>query len=482
MAQLAQNNPALVRGIGAALVVGVVAAGATIAIPGQGDGTAAGPQPPPARSAEPGPAPFPVTSPTSSLTPGPAVPGNPAIPGSPAVPGNPVIPGGPAAPGNSINPGGSAATPAPPTPTAAPGQPGGPGPTPTSDPDRPAPPDPPTVPASWGFAFVRWPDDPIGASHDLSAANPESNWTYGLWRLTSPPPSGKPTVTHLAVGKHRVRLPGIGVPGGIVHVTATDFSAAGSFCQPSGWEQDGADEVIDVACFDSTGRFADVPFGIVFTAGTADNPLSPRGVRGFVYNNRPTAATFTPDPIYRRNMGAVTRLGTGRYTVAVPDSGEAVQISPVGTAARHCTIADRRTATVEVARVAHGGSPADTAFTLSYAGGQNLLDDRRADTGNYLISTDAPSAGAPSVSRSWSSGGRPVTLARQSTGQYEIHFPAGLLPSSTHVTATGGGYCNMPLRNDYSQPDNVIIRIACFTATDERSNSGFHLIYMSARI
>ncbi|MGH3914304.1 MAG: hypothetical protein ACRDTC_12995 [Pseudonocardiaceae bacterium] len=370
--------------------------------------------------------------------------------------------------------------------TAPGGSPGGshsttaPTATLTGDPSS-TPPPPPTVSPSWGFGFVRWPDDPIGTSHDLSAANEESNWTFGLWRLTSPAPPGNPTVTHLAVGQHRVRLPGIGMPGGIVQVTATDFSSAGSFCQPYGWGQDGADEVIDVACFDSAGGSADVPFGVVFIAGSADNPLSPGGVRGFAYADRPDVATYTPDPIHRRNMGVVTRLGTGRYTVAVPDSGDVIEISPVGAAARHCAIADRRTATVEVACATHGGGPADTAFTISSAGGQNLLDDRRAATGNYLISADAPDAAAPSVSLSWSSGGGSATLARQSTGRYEIHFPSGLLPSSTHVTATGGGYCNMPLRNDI-QSDNVVIRIACFTATGAPSNSGFHLIYMSARI
>jgi hypothetical protein len=337
---------------------------------------------------------------------------------------------------------------------------------------------------TWGFARDRYPTQPVGSTHDLSVNNPEANWTYGLWRLVSPPPAGKPTATHLAIGSHRIRLPGIGTPGGIVHVMALD-PTTGVFCQPLTWGQDAADEIINVACFDPAGNAADVPFGVLFLAFLArptNNPLSAGGSRGYVFNDQPMV-TFTPDQLHSLNTGTVSRTGAGHYTVDLPGStGGVIEISAVGAAPRHCAVANRSGDLVDVVCVAHGtGAALDTPFTISYAVAQNLLDDRRKPVGDYLISTDSPSSAAPSIIGTWASNNSAATLTRSTVGKYAIHFSNGQLPSTIQVTKTGTiGYCNLNFWNDIGS-NNTNIWVNCFTPNGTPTNSGFELLHTSTR-
>ncbi|QFZ18757.1 ATP-binding protein [Saccharothrix syringae] len=356
---------------------------------------------------------------------------------------------------------------------------GDPGTGPTTEP----------VPATWGFARVWYVDRPLGSTHALSGPgvpdNGEANWTYGPWRMSSPP-AGHPTATHVAVGVHRVRLPAVGAPGGSVQVTIQDYAAwggvtpyrPGGSCQPRGWYQDGADEVIDVLCSDLAGTPVDQPFFLRYTAGRAT------GARGFVFDDQPAAATFTPDGAHGVNAGAVTRTAVGRYTADLPGSaGGAVDLTAVGALPRHCAVTGRRGDSVDLACTAPDGTAADTMFTAAFAVRQNFLDDPRKPVGDYVVTTDSPAAAAPTATVRWSSGGTPVTLDRTSTGKYKAHFANGYIPSTMHVTASGyGNHCGVMQFNDYSGPDNASVWVACFDSAGTLVNTGFTLSYTSARI
>ncbi|MEV0682134.1 hypothetical protein AB0I60_37000 [Actinosynnema sp. NPDC050436] len=348
---------------------------------------------------------------------------------------------------------------------------------------------PPTVPATWAFARVWYVDRPIGSTHALSGPsapnNDEANWTYDPAQM-SPSPTAYPTVTHVAPGRHRVRIPGVGAPGGSVKVTAQDWAAwsgtprhrIGVFCQPSGWHQDGPDEVVDVACFERGGASADVPFLLRFVAGSGS------AGRGFVLADQPGAASFTPDWRHGVNAGDVTRTGPGRYTAVLRGSARgAVEVTAVGAAPVHCTLSGRRGDLADVACVTPSGAATDSAFTATFAVAQNVLDDARKPVGDYLVTDDTATAATPTITTQWASGGAPLTLERTSTGRYKAHFTNGYIRSTMHVTAGGyGNYCTVMLFNDYSFPNNATVYVACFDHAGTPVNTGFTLVYTSARI
>ncbi|MEV1115450.1 hypothetical protein AB0I91_10305 [Actinosynnema sp. NPDC049800] len=346
----------------------------------------------------------------------------------------------------------------------------------------------PTIPATWGHVRV-WPvDGAVGTTRWLSGPvpdNDEANWTYGPWEMTKPA-VGHPTATHVAVGRQRIRLPAVGAPGGSVKVTTQDFAAWGGSvgyrpgvsCQPAGWFQDGADEVVDVVCFDRAGNPDDVPFFVRYLAGSAS------ARRGFVFDDQPTAATFVPDWRHGVNAGAVTRTGVGRYTAEFPgSSGGAVEVTAVGPALRHCAVVGRRGHLADLACTAPDGSPADTAFTAAFTVEGNLLDDPRKPVGDYLVAEDSPTSGAPVITTRWASGNAPMTLDRLSTGKYKAYFTNGHIRSTVHVTAHGrGNHCSVMQLNDYSRADETHVWIACFDSAGALTNTGFTLIYTSTRI
>lgn len=208
-------------------------------------------------------------------------------------------------------------------------------------------------------------DDPPGTTHDLVVGG-EADWTYGPWRFGQPNPIPVARATHLAKGGYMVVLPRVGTPGGIVQVSVYDYTAVGAFCQPVSWGPQGADEAIEVACFNRSGQRADAPFATLFLAGNGGQ-WSLGGARGFVYAASPTARSYTPGPLSESNAGVVTRTGTGRYTVALAGGAETAQVSAVGGQARHCGLTGLTATTAAVACTAADGIPA-AAATATWSG------------------------------------------------------------------------------------------------------------------
>ncbi|HEU5333969.1 MAG TPA: hypothetical protein VFU73_14410 [Actinocrinis sp.] len=336
----------------------------------------------------------------------------------------------------------------------------------------------------WGFAQDWWVSDPLGSTHELTATpehpdNSEADYTYGIWRLGNPNPIPVPTAEHVAPGRQLVVLPGVAAPGGIVQVSVYDYPRSGASCQPVGWRPQDRDEAVDVACFDGTGKPADERFDLLFLAGTGTGAQSIGGPRGFVYASKPTAAAYTPGAPDESGAGEVIRSATGHYAVAVPSGAEALQVSPVGAKDASCAVTSPSGTTAFVSCTAHDGTPADTAFVLSYTGRQTLLDDSRRPHAAFLSVTDGPSAAAPVLMNWWLSKAGTPTVSRTSTGQYTLKVPLGMEPSYTHLTAYDAGYCTVVLRNDYSFKDNATFYIACFTPEGMLTNSGFELTYVS---
>ena len=107
------------------------------------------------------------------------------------------------------------------------------------------------VPDVWGFAHV-----------NLTAGVPDLSHQAGSW-------GAGPTVSVSpgAVGEVLVRFPKIGVPGGVVHVTAITQQA--QWCQVEKWWPAGSDEMVAVRCFKYGGIPSFAPFSIVFERAPA---------------------------------------------------------------------------------------------------------------------------------------------------------------------------------------------------------------------
>ncbi|MEU4742186.1 hypothetical protein AB0G02_17225 [Actinosynnema sp. NPDC023658] len=114
---------------------------------------------------------------------------------------------------------------------------------------------------------------------------------------------------------------------------------------------------------------------------------------------------------------------------------------------------------------------------------QNLFDDPRKPVGDYVVTAESPAAGGPVVVNGWASGGTPISVTRTSTGRYRAHFANGSINSTVHASSTvPGNRCTVVQFNDYSFKDDTTILVGCTDAGGTPVNSGFDLVYSSARI
>jgi hypothetical protein len=283
-----------------------------------------------------------------------------------------------------------------------------------------------------------------------------------------------------------VTLPGVGTSGGVVHVTAYGQTLSGGSCRPVAWRPTPsgahADEQVEVACADRTGAPAELPFDLLFLAGTEPGPYSAGGERGWVRAGQPTTSSYLPSARDEDGAGRVTRTGRGHYTVALSPAARAVQITAAGAAPGTCTLDGLGGGSASVLCMAPDGAAADLPFNLSYTGRESLLGDSRVPHGAYLsVIESAGGANPPAVAGQWLSRGGSATVARTAAGQYEIHLPLGYLPSYTHVTGHGRARCGLVLRNDYSRMDGTVLRVACAVpGTAAGAATGFDLTYMTA--
>ena len=163
------------------------------------------------------------------------------------------------------------------------------------------------------FAYL-WAEDEAAAAY-----TPSTHHQFNSTGATN-------TIVRNSTGDYTVTLPGLASSGGTVKVTA--FSAASSYCKASDWDAAGADEQVDVLCFDSAGAPADVKFTLSFADDTSI--LANGGTSGYVWGNDSANPSYTPNSAYQYNSpgatNTITRSTAGRYTVTLPGLGSRVPI------------------------------------------------------------------------------------------------------------------------------------------------------------
>ena len=222
------------------------------------------------------------------------------------------------------------------------------------------------------FAYL-WAQDPAAASYTPS--------TYHQFNSTG----ATNTIVRHSTGDYTVTLPDLASSGGTVKVTA--FSATPSTCKASEWDAAGADEQIDVLCFDSTGAPADTKFTLSFADDTSI--LADGAAAGHVWANDAAAPAYTPNSAYQYNStgaaNTIARTATGRYTVTFAGLGTSLVATNAGivhvtahhTTSKRCELVGYRSGAVlptvpiplyvDVACHSAAGTPSDSKFVVQYS-------------------------------------------------------------------------------------------------------------------
>jgi hypothetical protein len=128
---------------------------------------------------------------------------------------------------------------------------------------------------------------------------------------------GTNTVTRISPGNYEVTLPGLGGPGGAVHVTAYGSGSESCYLAVTGTV--GADETVKVVCKNATGVNADAQFALTFydDGGLLGTPPASASQRAFVHMTLSTNASYTPGPTDQYSSAGttntVTRASVGVY-------------------------------------------------------------------------------------------------------------------------------------------------------------------------
>jgi hypothetical protein len=230
-----------------------------------------------------------------------------------------------------------------------------------------------------------------------------------------------------------VIFPRIGGPGGTVTLSTVGGSQPPA-CSPLRWSPVKADEHVVLRC--NTNALEPAAVHVSFTRAQ-----QPSGSFAYAFANRPTITSYVPDSTYQFATSGkrmtVTRLGHGTYQVRVPHVQTAhgvVQVTAVGSPLATCRVVSWKPVTTaavsdQLVRVTCGpqwSAPNDSAFTLTYSAGQNLLGMHGVSSGWAYEMPHATSSNSPVQ---WSSTGARVKITRSGQAHYAISgagFTAGV--------------------------------------------------------
>ncbi len=254
-------------------------------------------------------------------------------------------------------------------------------------------------------------------------------------------------------GTYQVKFFGMAASGGVAHASAY---LSNSLCAVASWTPAGADQLVNVRCYNNAGALVDSRFVVNFTN------RKPGGVNfGYLWNDNPVPgpAGHTPSAAYSYDSAGeaitVHRSAVGRYQVYLgafaadsPGLWAAghLRVTPYGAAARHCQVLDPALVAdpslIEVRCYDDTGFGVDTRFTLTYARNAAML----GGSGPRTTATVDLTGPAP-VMRGWTNsyGGAP-SATQIVPGTYQIVFPGAGHPKGHAIAAIMGTppmYCTI---------------------------------------
>ncbi|GLZ80167.1 hypothetical protein Afil01_49740 [Actinorhabdospora filicis] len=313
-------------------------------------------------------------------------------------------------------------------------------------------------------------------------------WSGGVVSQSVPPgisvtPSGPP-------GRWLVKIPGQGIAGGVVHVTAVHDAVAtpnGRFCQAEKWGPDSSvppNELVLVSCWRTTGVLDPVPgFSVQFSASSG--PVG-GGLYGYMFNS-PTcviAATYNsvgaPNNCIHAGPGAYSVTFNGLAT-AGPQDGS-VEVTAVNSVAARCKPVSWSSGPSQSFRVFCynvAGVLTDSAFTITYQLKRSLYGPAFPPT-RFGYIYNAPGAGPPSTNynsvvgaNAWG-GGPPVWTVKY----YQLS--GGGAPGNSQAVAFGPNpnFCGLS-RPWLAAGVDIVAFVNCFDNTGNPVNDRFTNSYSS---
>jgi hypothetical protein len=289
-----------------------------------------------------------------------------------------------------------------------------------------------------------------------------------------------------ASGHYTVMFPGVGVPGGVVHVTAVQDGLAmppGRWCQADDWMSFLTNEFVSVSCYRPGGLLdPTVGFSVMFSASSG--PASP-GFYGYVdssatgsiisqYNSTTSPVSVAPGP-----PGVYTVNFFGMGTPGPKDGGlEVTAVNP--TAGARCKVANWTSSMTLQSAVIFcfngAGAPTNNRFTVSYQFKRSLYGGLMPPT-RFGYLWNMPALGP--LSTNYNSMFPPGNMLAGGPPWMVTYPVIGMSPGNVQVTAFGTSpdYCS--LRMPWSGGPALISSMACFNNVGGLSGSGFLTSYSS---
>jgi hypothetical protein len=270
------------------------------------------------------------------------------------------------------------------------------------------------------------------------------------------------TLVRQGTGTYRVTLRGINGDG-VPHVTN---GINPSRCRVQGWKPNGQDQDVTIACHNRLGQLANSAYLVSFS--NLKTTKYPNARLYYSGSTVPAANRYNS----AGGINTVSRGTTGVYRVVLPRLGSQagqVQVTATGAGVTWCKISSWGSATkdqvITVRCFAPNGTPANSAFLLSYAQAGNILGAPNVQAGLGLRSAYASvnPTGTPAVdpARRYStpSGGTWNATAQPDKSvivKTAITISDPVDAGSVQVTALGGSAISCHVANFFD--DQVTVR------------------------
>ncbi|MBB5868092.1 hypothetical protein F4553_001471 [Allocatelliglobosispora scoriae] len=297
---------------------------------------------------------------------------------------------------------------------------------------------------------------------------------------------GTVQVSRSGTGVYQVRFTGMATSGGVAHARPYG-SGNNRICTVASWGPSGADQVVNVRCFDAGG----VPANSLFTAHFS-NRTAAAGSFGYfwAHDATPAGGGYVPSGAYAYDSTGltnhVTRQSTGVYMLQIGavdayfpvghDDG-VYQITAYGTAAVRCEVFgenDEDPTPIGVFCHNHNGVLVDSRFSVSYSHSVTVLGTATAAFGN-IHSRHSWMSPVFYPAGWWNSAGGAPTITTLGTGRYRVAFPGLSIGSGYAVAGSRGDtstYCTVAFWGSNS------VTVNCYDqVTDAYADSDFTVAF-----
>ncbi|MBL8141434.1 MAG: hypothetical protein JNM38_10020 [Acidobacteria bacterium] len=339
-----------------------------------------------------------------------------------------------------------------------------------------------------------------------ASAQPVRGLAWALVSTTAPsafqfnsarPAGGSITVAYFGAGQYVVTIPDLGSAAGTAHAVAANGN---HHCNVASWGPSGADLLIAVTCYSSTGTTTAGDFNVFYYKESRSETAWSSGYLWAQTASSTLGVAYDADAGYRWNskglVNTVERTATGRYRATFPGlaplpAAPAVMVTAYGASnPARCRTNDYRPigtdVIVDVACDAVDGTPVDSRFTLSFftdvAFGASTGYENQKRGGYVYLDQPSTASVTPDLRFQYLSTGQPVRVQRTDVGRWSANFPATINNGYTTVQVSrfgSPGYCSVSTWVD-DLVDGTNVAVECYAPDGSPADGSFVLLYMTS--